>query len=183
MSSPETRRLARLGCALALSLALAGCFRPVYGGGGATTVTADKTVSGDVESRMKSVDVKPIEGRVGGKLRNELIFLLRGGAAKGATAYRLEISPLIEDGQAAVVDPLTNVQETRTISLRATFKLYPAGSLDPIFTADTVAIATYFSGLQRFANVRAARDAEDRAATQIAERIRTRVQGYFAAGR
>lgn len=182
MSSPELSRFARLGVACLFSLALAGCFRPVYGGGGAV-VTADKSVSGDVERRMKTVDVKPIDGRVGTKLRTELIFLLRGGAAKEQTAYRLEIAPLFEEGQSAVVDPLSGVQETRTISLRATFKLYPAGSLDPIFTSDAVAIASYFASLQRFANVRAQRDAEDRAATQLAERIRIRVQGYFATGR
>lgn len=181
MSSPEAFRVLRLGLAASLAVLLAACFRPVYGDVTPAGV-ASKTEGADVELRLRSVDVKPIEGRVGGKLRNELIFLLRGGAAAAPAAYRLDIR-LVEDGMSAVVDPLTGVPETRTVSLRAQYTLTRAGSLDPVMTGDSFATATYFSGLQRFANVRAERDAQDRAAIQIAERVRTRLQGYFAAGR
>ncbi|QZN98321.1 LPS assembly lipoprotein LptE [Chenggangzhangella methanolivorans] len=166
-----------------LALGLAGCFRPVYGGGTAPAVTS-KTFSGggDVATELAAVDVKPLEGRVGGKLRNELIFALRGGGAAGPTAYRLTIR-LKEYGQSAVVDPLADIPQTRTISLTADYDLTRAGTLDPIATGHTVATATYSSGLQRFANVRAERDAEDRAAVQLSERIRARLQAYFATGK
>ncbi len=182
MSSLDGRLLRRVCLAGALSLALAGCFRPVYGYV-STPGVIGKDEGSDVAQRMKSVDVKAIEGRVGQKMRNELIFLLRGGAGPGPVAYRLEVKQFVEAGQSAVVEPLTSVPETRTISLTVTYGLSRAGTIDPIFTDTVFATATYFSGLQRFANLRAERDAEDRAATQIAERIRSRLQAYFATGK
>lgn len=181
MSLPDGTSLLRLAAVGALALGLAGCFRPVYGGGSAPSVVA-KTPGADVASEMRSVEIKPLEGRVGGKLRNELIFLLRGGGEAAPNAYRISIK-LVEYGQSAVVDPLADIPETRTVSLTADYEMTRAGTLDPIMTGHTVATATYFSGLQRFANVRAARDAQDRAATQLAERIRSRLQAYFATGK
>ncbi len=182
MSSPDGRTLLRLALVGALALPLAACFRPVYGGGPASDVVV-KGGTTNVAELMRSVDVKQIEGRVGGKIRNELIFLLTGGGAAGSTAYRLTIT-FNEYGQSAVVDPYTSVPQSRTISLQASYSMTRAGGgLDPIMTGEAFASATYFSGLQRFANVRAERDAEDRAATQIAERIRSRLQAYFSGGR
>ncbi len=179
MWSLEARTLARL--TLVGALALGGCFRPVYGDNGAAGVVA-KGQNGSVAELMRSVEVKPIEGRVGGKMRNELIFLLRGGGAAGAIAYRVNVT-FSEYGQSAVVDPFTSVPQSRTISLQASYTMTKAGaSLDPIMKGEAFASATYFTSLQRFANVRAERDAEDRAATQIAERIRSRLQAYFSTG-
>ncbi|MFJ5488823.1 LPS assembly lipoprotein LptE [Hansschlegelia beijingensis] len=182
MSSLDPR-FVRLGLAFGLALLVAGCFRPVYGDMSTPGVLAKDGGGGDVAAALKTVEVKPIEGRVGGKMRNELIFMLRGGAGPGAVAYRLEVRSINEIGQSAVVDPLTDVQETRTISLAVQYVLTRAGSIDPLFTGNALATATYFAGLQRFANVRAERDAEDRAATQIAERIRARLVSYFATGK
>jgi len=182
MWSPDGTVVSRLLIVGALALGVAGCFRPVYGGGSAPSVVAKGPAGADVATEMASVDVKPLDGRVGGKLRNELIFMLRGGGAAGPVAYRLAIRTA-QFGQSAVVDPLIDVPQSRTITLTADYELTRAGTLDPIATGHTVATATYFSGLQRFANVRAERDAEDRAATQLAERIRSRLQAYFATGK
>lgn len=182
MWSPDGTVLSRLVIVGALALGLAGCFRPVYGGGSTPSVTSKSPGGGDVASEMASVDVKLIDGRVGGKLRNELIFMLRGGGAAGPVAYRLAIK-INEYGNSAVVDPLADIPETRTISLTGDYELTRAGTLDAVATGHAVATATYSSGLQRFSNVRAERDAEDRAATQLAERIRSRLQAYFATGR
>ena len=180
MSSPEARPAARIALVALASLALAGCFRPVYGDRPAAGITSKG--GADVAAMMASVDVKQIEGRVGGKMRNELIFMLTGGAGAGPTAYRLKID-LSEYGRSAVVDPLSNTPQTRTISLKADYELMRAGgSLDPIAKGHAFASATYFSDLQRFANIRAERDAEDRAAVQVAQQIRTRLQAYFATG-
>lgn len=182
MWSPDGRTLLRLTLIGALALPSAACFRPVYGGGSNPGVTT-KDGGGTVAELMRSVEVKPIDGRVGGKIRNELIFLLAGGGTAGPTAYRLTIT-FNEYGQSAVVDPYTSVPQSRTISLQATYSMTSSrGGLDPVMKGDAFATATYFSSLQRFANVRAERDAEDRAAVQIAERIRSRLQAYFADGR
>ncbi|MFD1703216.1 LPS assembly lipoprotein LptE [Methylopila henanensis] len=175
---PARRTLIRAGLAAGLSLALAGCFRPVYAPE-SPSATGD---AGPVAVNLKRVDVTPIEGRVGLKMRNELIFLLRGGDAAGPIAYRLDVA-LSQRGQSPIVDPFTGQPETRTVSLTADYILKPAGRLDPIIKGQEFATASYNYSLQRFADIRAQRDAEDRAAQQIAEKIRTRLQGYFATGR
>jgi LPS-assembly lipoprotein len=179
MWSPDARAIARFALVAGLALSVAGCFRPVYGDQGGPAVA--KSGPG-VEAALKSVSVTPIDGRVGGKMRNELIFLLRGGAGPGPVAYRLDVR-MVRQGQSPVVDPFTGVPETRSISLLAEYVLKPVGRIDPVLTGTTFATASYSSTLQRFANIRAERDAEDRAATQIAERIRTHLQGHFATGR
>lgn len=178
---PERRALLRFGLAAGLSLTLAGCFRPVYGDQG---YAASPSQKGDapVAVNLKRIDVKAIEGRVGGKMRNELIFLLRGGDAAGPIAYRLDIT-IGEGDQEPIVDPFTGQPEVRSVSLSAEYELKPAGRLDPLIKGQEFATASYNYTLQRFANIRAERDAQDRAATQIAEKIRTRMQGYFATGK
>ena len=67
------------------ALALAGCgFQPLYGG-----TTAGGARLAEV---MKGVDITPIPGRVGQKLRNELIFTNTGGGIAGPARYRLDIT-------------------------------------------------------------------------------------------
>lgn len=175
---PARRALVRFGLAAGLSLALAGCFRPAYGDLGSPSHGGG---GGPVAANLAAVDIKPIEGRVGGKLRNELIFLLRGGGALQGPSYRLDFG-VIQRGQSPIVDPYTGQPETRTVSLLVNYELKPYGKLDTILTGQEFATVSYSFTLQRFANIRAQRDAEDRAATQIAEKIRTRLQAHFATG-
>ena len=67
-----------------VALALAGCgFQPLYGG---TTAGGAK-----LAEVMAAVDIAPIPGRVGQKLRNELIFANTGGGYASPTRYRLNI--------------------------------------------------------------------------------------------
>src|SRR5262245_20109848 len=67
------------------SLGLSGCgVQPLYGGS-----TAGGTRLSEV---MKTVDVTPIPGRVGQKVRNELIFANTGGGYAPAMRYRLDIA-------------------------------------------------------------------------------------------
>lgn len=182
MSSSDRRALRRLALAFGLSLLAGGCFRPVYGDV-STTTAPTKNEGADVAARMKLVDVKPIDNRVGNRLRNELIFMLRGGDGPAQTFYTLKVTSLQEFKQTAILNPLTDVPQTRSISYTADYQLLRSGSLDPVMTGRNVSTATLFSGLQRFANIRAERDAEDRIATQLAEQMRSRLLAYFSTGK
>ena len=63
------------------AMALSGCaLRPLYAGGG----------SGPVAASLRSIEVAPIEGRVGWLVRHHLVERLKG-PADGASAYRLEV--------------------------------------------------------------------------------------------
>jgi LPS-assembly lipoprotein len=66
----------------AVGFGLAGCgFQPLYGG-----TTANGTKLSEV---MAAVDVQPIPGRVGQKLRNELIFANTGGNYAAPSRYKV----------------------------------------------------------------------------------------------
>ena len=99
------------------ALALAGCgFQPLYGGS-----TAGGAKLAEV---MKGVDITPIPGRVGQRLRNELIFANTGGGNAGPTRYRLDIAV-----KESVVDQLVQITGDATgqvYQLDATFKLIDA---------------------------------------------------------
>src|ERR1700758_3041906 len=75
-----------LAIAVAVSIAayaLAGCgFQPLYGG---TTARGQK-----LSDVMAGVEINPIPGRVGQKIRNELIFATTGGGYPAPSHYRLD---------------------------------------------------------------------------------------------
>jgi LPS-assembly lipoprotein len=165
---------------LAAALALTGCttsgsgggFRPLYAGG----------ASGPVATNLAAVSVVALEGRVGQQVRNELIFFFTGGAEAPPAKYVLEIT-VIEGSQAAAVDPFSGRPEVVSLTLTTNFKLRAAGagpSATPLFSGSTFARASYTASLQRFANIRAQRDAEDRAAKTLAEQIRAQIASYIA---
>jgi LPS-assembly lipoprotein len=171
------------GAAVALVLAagLAGCsdgsgLRPLYAGG----------ASGPVATSLAAIDVVPVEGRVGQVVQNELMFAVNSArnANPGAPPqYRLEIT-VLEGNQAAIVDPFSGRPEVVSLTLTANYVLRAAGaapSSPPLKRGSTFARASYNASLQRFANIRAQRDAEDRAAKVLSDQIRTQVAGFFAA--
>ena len=157
-------------CAGLTGLPLSACgFQPLYG----TTAGGQK-----LAAVMASVDVVPIPGRVGQKLRNELIFASTGGGNPAPTRYKLDIA--IKE---RVVDQL--VQRTgdatgQVFELEATFKLLDSKTGKVMYQGKTVSRAPYNRYQEIFANVRARYDAENRAARTAAENIRTQVAAQLA---
>jgi LPS-assembly lipoprotein len=96
------------------ALALAGCgFQPLYGG-----TTAGGARLAEV---MRGIDVTPIPGRVGQKLRNELIFTNTGGNVAGPARYRLNIT--IKESVTDQLVQITGDATGQVYQLDATFKL------------------------------------------------------------
>lgn len=162
------RALARLVAILALA-ALAGCFRPMYGQIGDGPAVIDE---------LARITIAPIEGRVGQKVRNELVYAFSAGAADDAP-YSLAIS-LRETTEDMMLrrtsDPITTIYD-----LRANFTLIDVASGKVLHGGSAVARASYDRGTQIFANERALLNAQNRAAKVIADNVKTRVAAYFAA--
>jgi LPS-assembly lipoprotein len=177
MWSPEPVSPRYLLAALGLSVALlaAGCnVQPLYGTttaptGGATAVT------------LADVDVAPIEGRVGQKIRNDLLFYMNGGAPTSGT-YIVDLS-IREAYTNVITRPVSGLPGGRNIRLITTYTLKKAGEKDHIASGTVVRISSidYFN--QRFANDRATINAEDRAAQETAADIHLRLAAYFATGK
>jgi LPS-assembly lipoprotein len=152
------------------ALGLAGCgFQPLYGG---TTAGGQR-----LSEVMAGVEITPIPGRVGQKLRNELIFTNTGGGVGAPSRYRLEIA--IKE---SVVDQLVQITGDATgqvYQLDATFQLIDPNNGKVLLQGKAISRAPYNRFQEIFANVRARYDAENRAARTVSESIKTQVAAFL----
>ena len=176
-------RLIRLAVALAIAGTAAACFQPLYG---------ERTLASGSPLRdtLAAVEVAQIEAPLGSPLariavetRNELIFDLTGGS--GAAPYTHKLVVRLQPTTAIlIVDPTSQRNEYENFGLNANYTMVEIATGRPVVTGFATTRVTYtVPGLQqRFTKLRAARDAETRAAKLIADQIRTRLASYFVAG-
>ena len=83
-----------------------------------------------------------------------------------------------------IVDPNTQLPSSENYGIDAQYNLVELATNKSVMTGTTFSRVSYdIPGyLQRFARARAMREAEDRAAHEIAENIQTRIASYFVAG-
>lgn len=173
MSSLEQRNsvpFRRLAAVALASLALAGCFRPLY---------AELPGGGNVRNELAAIEVAPIvdrlgQERIGHYLRQELVFDLDGSGRTSEKRYTLVISNVSEQLVTATLNTETGRADSAVLTGSASFILTSIGGA-PIISGVARASATYDRSPQRFSNLRAARDAEIKIAKLIAEQIQTRL--------
>lgn len=175
--------LFRVVLVLLLAGTTTGCFQPLYG----TQSTAGGPVAA---AALGAVDVDQIDAatgtddaRIGVELRNDLIFALQGGGGGGSPTHSLKIR-LSPSRYTTSVDLQTGRSSTDVYSLIATYQLTDLRTGRVVLAASAVAPVSYDTPgeQQRYARSRGLRDAENRAAQQIAETIRSRLASFFVAG-
>lgn len=142
---------------------LGGCFAPMYAARG-----------GAMGADLRAIAVDPVPDRLGHYLRDELITDLNGTGAKPAPRYRLQLGTS-ERVQTALVDITTQRAQDATVVTDVTWTLLPIEGGPPIAKGTTTSFATYDRSSQRFANIRAARDAEIRDAKVLADQLTTQI--------
>lgn len=167
----------RSAAAALLALALAGCqVRPLYldaAPGGSFSPVED----------LRSIVIDPPSDRLEQVLRNELIFLFRGdGGAAESPQYGLRTIVSASTDPVAV-ELEEDLPTAVLVTLNGTFILTELATDDTLLTGSSIATASYDFSSQRFANVRAEKDAMERAAREMAENIASRIAAYFAAKR
>lgn len=174
MSSSEipvrspARPARRIGLAATMLIAamIGGCIQPLYG-----DYTTSK-IGGSTRDALKSVEIPEIKGLIGHYLRNELVFGLDGGGEPDATK-RLRLEAAITEGIEVVsVDYISGRADSATLVATANWTVKRIDNGQVVATGVNVARAPYDRSSQRFATVRAARDAQIRAAKSLAEIIR-----------
>ena len=183
MASAARRRFLRLAAVVALGALTAGCFQPLYGdhsiGAGA-----------DVRGKLASVDVPAIDvpngtalARISVHLRNQLIYGLTGGGQAVSPAYRLVIR-LTASQRQVIVDVNSGRAEVVNYGLAASYKMIDVATGKPVVKSTARAQVSYDvpGQEQRFAGARGLRDAENRAADELAQDIQSRLASYFVAG-
>jgi LPS-assembly lipoprotein len=174
---------ARLVAVVALAALTAGCFQPMY------AEHADGTPG--LREKLQGVEVPPVEGkansspeaRVGVVIRNALMFKLYGSATGMPPTHRLVLR-FADSRSSLLVDINTGLPTTETVGIDAQFNLIEIASGKSVMTGTTFSRVSYDmpGSYQRFSRARADRDAEDRAAQEIAENIQTRLAAFFSAG-
>jgi LPS-assembly lipoprotein len=158
-----------VACAFAVVLSACG-FHPLYGTAG---------VGAGIGPTLASVYVEPIPERVGYELRNQLLDLFNATGESGDAAYRLKLS--VNEMEEAVVLQ-TNTAITRyNYTLSAHYELIPHDGTSAVKSGDVTALSAYNVAAAPFlySTVTAERDAKNRAANDIAERIRTQIAVYL----
>jgi LPS-assembly lipoprotein len=173
MSLSERAAPARIAILALLGLAAAtaaGCtVQPLHG-----EITS-ATGAGTPSAALSSVEVKPVDDRVGQEVRNHLIFLLHGGAGQpAAPAYQLALTTTSTSSSSAAVTVRTSTLEPTSAiqSVRGTYTLTEAATGRVVSRGSRTIQAAYDIPRQEYAAVRARRDAENRAARELAELLR-----------
>lgn len=176
------RIAARLLAVAALSALTAGCFQPMY------AAHTDGTPA--LREKLMGVDLPPVdkpngsrEARLGVEIRNALAFKLYGGATGMPPTHKLVIR-FTTGRSSLILDPATALPSIENYGIDAQYNLIEIVSNKSVMTGSTFSRVSYDipGQLQRFARQRAFRDAEDRAAHEIAENIQTRLASYFTVG-
>ena len=166
-------RLIPLSAVIAACMLLTACgdsgFRPLYAtiGGGP-----------DVGERLKQVDFAPIPGRVGQRIRNEMIFQTTGGGDPLPPAYRLEV--VLSENLTSTLVRSTGEAEGQIYSVQANFRLVDTVQKKVVFEGTSHARAGFERFVSIYSNVRARTDAENRVARTISDDIKTRLAAYLS---
>ena len=171
LSSPKIGRAAlRLAAAASVALGVSACFRPLYG----PTATGEPLKDVLAAIDVQKVVTKPNRERIGHYLRSELVFDLDGSGEPPPKRYKLAL--VVGEGVSSpIVDAATGRAVSAILNIDVEYALTNLDGTQTITRGTAVASATYERTAQRFADVRAARDAEIRAAKLLAEQIRTRL--------
>ncbi|MDB5597762.1 MAG: uncharacterized protein JWM36_4723 [Hyphomicrobiales bacterium] len=149
---------------LAASLLLSGCVQPMYGG----------LEGAALRSQLSAIAIEPIPDRIGHYLANELSFSLNGTGSSVTPKYRLYIA-IRETVQTPLIDTISGRATAGSVVVDADYRLLPAEGGAPVTEGVAFTVASYDRSSQRFANIRAARDAEIRDAKTLADQIKTRL--------
>ncbi|MGJ0391260.1 MAG: hypothetical protein ACR650_00630 [Methylocystis sp.] len=159
--------------AFGAALPLAGCIEPLYGANGAFDASP-------LAAELQAIEVVEIPGRMGHYVHNELIYAFNGTGSTVLPRYRLIVT-LRERVQTPILDTVTGRATSATVISDADYRLVTWPQNVEVLKGTAFNAASYDRFSNRFANVRAARDAEIRDAKVIADLIRTRVAMEMAA--
>ncbi|WP_134500827.1 LPS assembly lipoprotein LptE [Microvirga pakistanensis] len=181
MSSFNLKSMARIarvaGLTAGLSLGLTACFKPLYG----------PTASGEsLQTVLASIDVPEIawpdsQAVMGHYLRSELIYALNGSGSETPKRYVLKLA-LARSLSTPIVDTETGRATSAIVGGTVTYTLTSLDGTRVYTQGSATSSTSYDRYQQRFATVRAGRDAEIRLARVLAEQIKTRLAATLSAG-
>lgn len=149
--------LALVGVAL---LTTACQVRPLYDADGVTA------------GHLASIEFSDATSRVGQVVRNRLIFLTSGGAGEAEKAdYSVAMNVVSSESKVLLIHS-SDTARAAQVTVSATYRLVRNSDQQVLKSGSRSATSLVDLSIQEFANVRAVRNAEDRAARELAELVR-----------
>ncbi len=167
-------RCIRVGMiALAALFGLQACnnLRPLYGTNGVEEQSS-------VVTELSNVQIPQPQNRIQQLIRNNLISTMSPPGQEGDGRYTLVLVPQSDEFD-LVIERNTDVSR-RSYRLKVAFSLRDSSSGRKIYSGSTVSEVSYDKITSEFANLQAKTNAEERAARQVSQDIRTRLAAYFA---
>lgn len=161
-----------IGLLAALAIFPACTVRPLY-----SSAPATSGGTATMAEELASIAIKPVTTREAQQVRNHLMFLFYGGAAAPASpTYTLALSVSAKVDVAASIQMTTEDEEptAKTVTMVGRYWLLAADGTEVASGRRQIA-SSYDIPTQEFAAMRALRDAEDRAARELAELLRLAV--------
>jgi LPS-assembly lipoprotein len=157
------------GAAIISALSLTGCFQPLY----------SEAAHPGVNDQMRAIVVAPIKDRIGHYLEDELVLDINGTGAKPEPRYLLAVTTT-QGVQTPTVESQIGAADAATVTVTAQYKLTSDGGTKTVTSGAATTSAVYDRTIQRFGNLRAARDAEIRIAKALATEIELRIAAALA---
>jgi LPS-assembly lipoprotein len=174
-STRKTPQLWPVTAAVVVALSVAGCIRPLYA---PTTASTEGT---SVRAALSAIDVPIIPDRMGHTMRNELVFLLEGRDNPGPKRYRLLVATNESLGSAIVNNQFQRA-DIGTLNGSANYRLMSLSEPAKVIVSGSVTgFASFENTPQRFANLRAIREAQQRLSKHLAEQIHLQLATKLAA--
>jgi LPS-assembly lipoprotein len=170
---------------MAIALSAGGCFQPLYGQAAHPGLVEDMRAieigeinpPGPAGGKPNALGLNPEldrEDRVGHYLRNDLIFNFNGTGTSPAPKYRLTVTTS-ETTTTPTIESQIGAADAATLTILAKYVLTPYGGGKPIVSSEAVSSAVYDLSMNRFSNLRAARDAEIRLSKSLADEMELRI--------
>ena len=155
---------------LAAFLASAGCtVEPLNAS--APSGLSSGTQAFDTRAALREISVDPVSTRVAQQVRNRLLFSMHGGAPVETGKYALTLT--VRNTTRVLATPLNgDVAKAAQVRVEGAYLLRERSNGAVVAKGRRAAVAAYDRTDQLFANKRAERDAQNRAAFELAERLR-----------
>jgi LPS-assembly lipoprotein len=127
---------------------------------------------------MAGLNITEIPGRVGQRVRNELIFKVTSAGPPADAQYRLDIS--VRESITDTLVELTGDVQGQLFNLQANFVLVRLADNQTVLKGRSAGRAAFDRFDPIFTNTRARIDAENRAARVVADSIRTRIAAFLS---
>lgn len=152
---------------------VSGCIQPVH----QPTLGAPSGIA----KELAQISVDRIDGYLGYQLKSELDFLLTGGGAPNSGGrYVLKVKTQ-QSKASSIIDASTGRAQIATLQIEAVYVLVDQQQGGRIRTSGkTFASASFDRSQLRFATLRAERDAEEKVAKSLAERLRIIISAALA---